>query len=242
MKRFISCILLLSMIFTMCMPQVFAVTTDTAGEKFITLDLSDYSSITNGEYSNSIMKLKQGGNVTYNVYIPFSTASVDLVYTLPYASANISVKMNGKEYTRVLNSTSATLEFGSNLSMGEYTIEITASNAVNLSSFKINRVQMLGGVLPNSSAEMDLKYDTVPALTDYEKAIQTAIIVSSDSPVIMVNGGRRYVNNDDAREVPYVESGEIYLPMHSFARAFEYYYEEKGDEWIITKDQNTFHY
>ena len=48
MKKFISCILLLSMIFTMCMPQAFAVTTDTAGEKVITLDLSDYSSITNG--------------------------------------------------------------------------------------------------------------------------------------------------------------------------------------------------
>lgn len=45
----------------------------------------------------------------------------------------------------------------------------------------------------------------------------------------MVNGSRRYINNDDAKELCENFNGRVYLPAHTLARAFGMYIEDMPD-------------
>ena len=236
MKKIVSFIVLIAMMATFA-PGVFA---DVAGDRTISVDLSSYETLSGGEYNGSTLKLNAGGTAVYQVYIPFNAQSVEFLYSLRQGVANSKIYMNGVEYANELTNSSDAYFFESagtkqTLLQGEYQLVLTVDKPVEFTSIKFSRALVF-------TQHTYASYETVPDLTDYEKAIQTAVILSSDSPVFMVNGGRRYVNNDDPRELPYVEGNEIYLPIHSFSRAFEYYYEQKGEEWVITKTQHTFHY
>lgn len=243
-KKVISGILALSVALTLGVPcGVSAMTTDTAGETTLNVDLGNYSEVLNGQYSNSVFKLSDGGKAVYDLYIPFNAASVEIKFTPKNGESNLTLMMNDKTYTKVLSGSSASITLDPCLHKGQYQMIIKSDKAVDIYSVQIRRAKMLGTDMYLGISDSKIgHYDVMPDLTDYEKAVQTAIIASANSPVIMVNGGRRYVNNDDPRETPYIENGEIYLPMHTFSRAFEYYYEQKEDEWVITKDAYTFRF
>lgn len=241
MKKVFSLILVLCTVFSSFGGQAYALTTDTAGEKSVNAELGDYVEISNGEFSNNALHLLKNSEAVYEIYVPFDTASIDIICP-QISNAEITVKMNEYTYTAILNELSNKIEAEPNLIKGEYRMTISANKEAFISSVKINRAKMLGNHIIGSSDSKIASYETMPDLTELEKAIQTAVILKENSPVITVNGGRRYVNNDNEREVPYIENGEIYLPIHSFSRAFEYYYEKTDEKWIITRDENTFRF
>ncbi len=242
--RIISLILAISAIVTMCLPKgAFALTTDTAGETSISLDLGSYVKFSNGHYENSVLNMSDNSKVTYDMYIPFNTASIEMKFTPKNGESKLTLMMNDNTYETTLMGSSTVMKINPCLHKGQYRISFKFDKPIEIYSIDIRRAKMLGTSMYSSISDSKRgHYDEMPDLTDYEKAIQTAIIASKNSPVILVNGGRRYINNDDARELPYIENGEIYLPIHTFSRAFEYYYEQKDDEWVIMKDAYTFHY
>ena len=236
MKKLISCLLAVSMMLTLMMPSALAwVNGDTAGEKTLDIVLSDYESIVGGEFVDGALKINAGGKVTYQMFVPFRTAKINFNCTLLESESNVKILFDDREINYKLITTETSVPVTPNILKGEHQLVFSFDKPVVIYSATIQRAVM-------QSLDMRASYQSVPDYTELEKAIQTAIIIPSYSPVIMVNGGRRYVNNDDPREVPYLENGEVYLPIHSFARAFEYYYEERENEWVLMNGTYTFHY
>ncbi|MBO5060365.1 MAG: carbohydrate-binding protein [Clostridia bacterium] len=202
----------------------------TAGEKSVDVDLTDYESLQQATMANSVLDITGGGRAVYQLYIPFDAVSVSFKATIHTDGTKMQMLVDSQEKTFSFSS-EATVTFDNVVRRGEHKIILIPDNNVTIYKITFNKYNRSIG-----SAIQD--YTTSPALTDFEKAIQTAFIFSEKSPVMMVNGGKRYVNNDDYREVPYVENGEMYLPLHSFSRAFGYYYEEKPElgELVLMKE------
>ena len=236
MKKLVSYLLVVSMLFALMMPASYAlVNGDTPGEKTLDIELGDYKSIANGEYSNGSLKVNAGGKVTYQLFVPFRTAKVVMNYSLGGEYSNLTLYFNDEVFTKKLLATDNSFNITPNILKGEHQLVFSFDQPIEIYQIQLQRAVMW-------APDMRASYQMVPDYTELDDAIQTAVIMATYSPVIMVNGGRRYVNNDDPREVPYIENGEIYLPIHSFARAFEYYYEERDNEWVIMNGTHTFHY
>lgn len=235
MKKIISCFVA-AVIMLSGVQSAFAwVNGDTAGEKTLDIDISAYESIIGGGMENGALKLDAGGKVTYKVYVPFRLASLSLNCTLQNGDTKMTLVLNDRKIEKELTTTDTVIPVTPNVLKGEHQFILSFDKPVVIYSATIKRAVM-------QSQDMRASYASEVNYTELEKAIQTAIIIPSYSSVMMVNGGRRYINNDDPREIPYLENGEIYLPIHSFARAFEYYYEERNDEWVIMNGVYTFHY
>ena len=230
MKKVISILLAITIIFTMIIPVAMA---DTAGEKIWDVDLSKYESIANGKYENGKICLNGNSSATLQVYVPFRAKSIDFKYS---GSSDVKIYLNDRLIETNFGNLTKTVKLEPNILGGQYQMIIVTEKPVEINKIFFTRTTMHGDPLQTS-------YEVMPAFNDFQAAVQMAIIASSDSPVLMVNGGRRYVNVNNPKETPYIdEMGQIYLPLHSFARAFEYYYEERENEWVITKDKLTFHY
>lgn len=236
MKKLISCLLSAVMLLTVIAQSAFAwVSSDTPGEKTLDITLSDYESLIGGSFSDGALKLEAGGRVTYKLYVPFRTASIKLNCTLEEGDTSLTLMFNDKKIDKELIATDTTISVTPNILKGEHQLIFTVDKPITLYSATIQRAVMW-------SLDMRASYASEVNYTELEAAIQTAVIIPSYSSVMMVNGGRRYINNDDPRELAYLENGDVYLPIHSFARAFEYYYEERENEWVIMNGVYTFHY
>ena len=203
----------------------------TVGEKTIDIELSDYETMSNTLINNGVLQFRAGGRAVYQLYVPFDAVSMALKYTANEDDTTLEVVVDDNIYTNTVSGSSMTIKFSNVLRQGEHQVIIKADKAMEIYEITFNKYNK--AVAPGAA-------QILPALTEFEKAIQTALIFSSKSPIIMVNGARRYVNNDNFREIPYVENGELYLPLHSFARAFGYYYEEQGEDIVLMKKNLTF--
>lgn len=212
-----------------------------AGDRTLDVSLSEADIIVSGGYQNQRLDISGGGRAVYKLYVPFVSVGIDFKYISGDKDANLTVMLDSTEYSLALPGgeggaqKNATLSFSPKIKMGEHQLILKADSDVSLTGVTFNKENVY-------TEEKNANYSTVPNITAYEKAIATAVILSPKSPVIMVNGGRRYVDNDNPRLTPYTEGGDIYLPLHSFARAFGLYLEEKEDEFVLVKQNYTFHY
>ena len=101
MKKLVSYLLVVSMLFALMMPASYAlVNGDTPGEKTLDIELGDYKSIANGEYSNGSLKVNAGGKVTYQLFVPFRTAKVVMNYSLGGEYSNLTLYFNDEVFTK----------------------------------------------------------------------------------------------------------------------------------------------
>ena len=147
MKKLISRILLLSILFMIGAPSAMALTTDTAGEKTLDIDLGEHAEIVNGQYQNSVLKLSAGGKVVYNMYIPFNASGIEMKYTSKESGTNLTVMMNEKSYTKALTGSSVTLSLNPYLHKGQYQMILKVDKEIDIYSILIRRPQMLGTLL-----------------------------------------------------------------------------------------------
>ncbi len=199
-----------------------------AGDKFINLNLADCSKYSGVEIkSDSLVSFQPGGKAVYDLYIPFNAVKVDFYYSVK-GSGNLTMYIDNIEYKVPVSGMYNFFSLGKKVVRnGQHKITFVSDIAFDLNKVQIYKEDT--DVAPQAPP-------VAPALNEFEKAVQTAIILHENSPVIMVNGGRRYVNNDNVRETPYIVNGEAYLPLHSFARAFGYYYEQTEDTVLLSKE------
>lgn len=154
----------------------------------------------------------------YDFFLPFDAKSVELTYSLA-ENAEIVLKVNDIAYSVDLaaNSTNHTLVFDKVLRHSDITIEISSNKRVDLSQITFNKVNV-NWVAPFMREE--------PNISQYEKDIQTASIIRMDSPVILVNGSKRYIDYNNITVCPQNIDGNIYLPAKALARAMGMYYED----------------
>lgn len=207
------------------------------------LDLSDFSYVNNGELSEKIgkkrIKLAENGSVVYKFYLPFNSTGME-IKTFPYSATKVTVSMGGETVSQDLIGFTAhnldganpnfAITFEKTKLMGDAELAISATNPVMITDvvFLKEKRSTTGG---GDNAPM-------PKLSDYEQALYTSVVIKSDSPVIKVNNGIRYINYDNPKETPIVEDGKMYMPLSSFARALSCYYEENLSKgWMLLRNK-----
>ena len=187
--------------------------------------------VTDGSASNSGLQLNGGAEATADFSLPFNSVGFTVTYQ---ASADAVLETEYDENTYSTNlpasETQAQVNFTFVQRLGQRPMKLKASSPVT-----ITKIQFLKEDVPMPSGT---QY-SLPNLTENEKAIQTAVIIDQNGSVLIVNGGRRYVNNENAKETPVTIDGTLCLPTATFARAFGLYYEDMPDKnYVLLRNSN----
>lgn len=215
------------------------------GESIRTIDADDFieEQSVDATISGSVVTISAGGTATYGFYVPYGTRKVTLAYE--GASGATTVVIDGKAYNSFPLSGSGTydLVFGENLGIAS---QDYSYNNANYSGYQREYVEHRGEKLVSVQSEggMTLKSLTferektpkptlyrVPAVSDGTSATYSTVMLDENATIIVVNGARRYVNNENILEKPYSYNGHLYLPINTLAKALGYYHEdypEKG--------------
>ncbi len=172
--------------------------------------------------------IKQAGTASYDFFLPFDAEKIEFHYTSG-SSGKISIGADGMKCGDVkLDSASSVAEyvFKSPLRLGDHILSLSLEGNMSITEIKFR--------------EKDSKFIKgegekiwLPDLSEEEVAISTAVIVKTDASIIMVNGSRRYLDEQDLDAKPIVKNGSIYLPIKPLSRALEYYYEYLPDKNYI---------
>lgn len=229
-KRCITLILSISILFSGISVSAGDELKYTPGDVLCYLDNADIISLHGGTIGeDGMLHLEAGGKVTFEFFLPFDANRINFNYVRPDDRKNRAVKLtlNSYEQTvsmrgffeitdftldRVAYTGDMRLTVETDLPLDIYYIRFEKQPVKNWSY--VNEYQILGGE------------QFTGAYTDYEKAVQTAVIINKNSPVIKSKGAVKYIDYDDVSEKPLVENGEVYLPINTLATALGYYYEE----------------
>ena len=155
---------------------------------------------------------------TDEFFLPFDAKDVKLKYSAEQ-DINIELIINDKEYYAHLadDETEYTLNFPEVLRHGDINIEVTADAEVTILQITFDKA--------NVSWKAPFMRE-LPDLTQFEQDISTAVIFDMNSPLIIVNGSKRYIDYDNIALCPKSIRGNIYLPVKTLARAIGMYYED----------------
>lgn len=186
----------------------------TDGIRYVCLNLNNYLALKNSFVSEKMLTC-ESGSAEYEIYIPFYSDSVDFLGE-PDKSFEFAVNENTYKIDFDDKGT-ANLNFGSAFKPDSYNIIVSASQKVTVKEIKFNK----------ENAAMPTQFEsTFPKLTEYESALQTAVAIKKESPVVFVNGSTRYIDYNNPSETVFIFNGTMYLPINTAARALGYYYED----------------
>ncbi len=191
---------------------------------------------------NGELLMSAGGCVEYSFYLPFEAQNADIVYTidkpvnLEYDFGTVSGVKNASA-----SSSYVTVKFQKAKSAGDEKVILKADGDIKIRKITFKKVKKPVCI----SAEIgtvDLDSRPLPNLSAFQDAVQTAVILNPESPVMMVNGAKRYVDYDDVSKKPLERDGVTYLPIKAFGEAVGYYTEEIYDEGYALLRKNRFEY
>ncbi len=235
MKRYIA-LFLTVIILSLSVTNVFAAKKEwslspyTPGDVLCYLSSEQIVSLNSATVSDGVVQLDSNGKVTYEFFLPFD-------------AERITLHIDRQEERKTRHMT---------VTMNSYVQNVNINGYYEVENFEINPVAYTGDMKLTLECDMPIKISSIRfekqkvdswvtqdfflvdpdetrrglEYSDYQEMVQTAVILNADSPVIKVNGANRYINYDNPKEVPYIENNIMYLPIHTFARAFGYYYEE----------------
>lgn len=213
------------------------------GETECAVTASDCIFADNASISSEGVEISAGGQATWGFYLPYASRSVMIVYE---GSGNITLKTNENTYNTITLSGEGEdlLEFGVNLGYdqkpqwrywvnyngaamlqeyvehrGEKTVTITASEDVVIKELLFEKEFTMGPRTTN-----------LPNISDAVKETMSTVVIHENASVILVNGGRRYVDNNDVTKRPVLVNGSMYLPINTLAKALGYYHEDIPEE------------
>jgi len=183
--------------------------------------------VTFGE--DGVMHLEAGAKVTFEFFLPFDANRINFNYKRPddRESIGVNLTMNSYKQRVSLNGFYEIRDF--NLTRVAYTgdmrLTMEVDRPVDLYYVRFEKQPVLNWSIVVEHQGLGGEQFT-GAYTDYEKALQTATVVNRNSSFMKINGAVKYINYDNISEKPYVENGEVYLPIKALALALGYYYEE----------------
>lgn len=195
-----------------------------AGEYLKTLDFSYGNVIENAEITASGIDIKGGGSVEFDFLLPFNSSNLIVTYAsstngnLVYESAVNSVKT-----AFLKESSECMVAFNITERSGEQSFILGADTDITITKL----------VFEKEKISVPDKKLLVPDMTENEKLVAASVIISKNASAIVVNGAKRYINNDNASEKPFMYENRIYLPAHTLARALGYYIEELPEKNYI---------
>lgn len=219
-KGLVSYAIILCLIFSLCQT-VFAIEAWLPGEVEYTLKTENIISQNNVVLSGDNLNFAANGDVTYELYVPFDVASIDVDYE---SSENVTFSIVTDDATEQIDLSAGSKSYSYTLNTvvrkGEKTIKFSANKAITVKSILLTKKKV-----QTTKQELYLC-----ELSDNEDAIKTAVILDTKATMIMVNGAKRYIDNNNVNALSENIDGHIYLPIHTLARALGYYYENIPDK------------
>ena len=214
-----------------------------AGESTYNLE-SKYCEASEGvSVTETGIVISPGKTATYNFYLPFNARSM----TIQYKGASESLKINSgyREYNiNTSGDGEATIVFRENLGydiqkyfylhsiyaerefvehIGERTFSFTSTGGITIESivFEKEKVPVIYNIKTGEHYQRLL-----PDVSENVLDTVSTVLMDTEAPIIVVNGGKRYVNNNNLTEKPLLENGTLYLPINTLAKALGYYCED----------------
>lgn len=211
-----------------------------------TVDSADCFEQNNSTVTDNGVEISAGGSATWGFYVPFNMRGVTINHE---GAANITLQSGDNVYNMKLSGTNDgvanRLEFGVNLGRGDgqvystrnrtkfrYTkefvehrgekkITITADSPITITSL----------VFEQEIAAVPVKpYTDITTLSNFESDTLSSVFINENAPVIIVSGGKRYVDYNDVSQKPLNYNGRLYLPINTLAKALGYYCEDMPDK------------
>ncbi len=203
--------------------------------------------------SGDSVTIPAGGSATWGFYIPYGSRSVTINHE---GSANIVLSSDGNEYEFALSEGNNILVFGTALGRpaqsrtwepdylvgyskefveheGEKEITITTDKEITIKSLVFEKEKLPGPTPVSGSGGTLVDHIVVPDISDYDRETLTTTLIDINANIIVTNGGRRYVDNNNTEMTPYNYNGTIYLPVNTLAKALEYYHEEDSSKGYV---------
>lgn len=184
---------------------------------------------TDGTFTDGVIAVSSGSAVV-KIYFPFVTEGMTVKYT---AARDAEVKMHfepsGKEITTTLEAKSSVkkIDFPIALTAEEQTITIDCSAPVTFTEWTF---------IPDSD-EHDFGTRNQPtniAYTANEALLQTATVLSADSPIALVRNAKRYLCTEHLDFKPVIENGTTYIPTEIAREMLRECVEEDRDNKRVT--------
>ena len=216
LKKIVAVTIVLSIL--LCMTQTFAYLSYNVGPVVYDMENKYISTMENASKSGTGLSFSSNGSVTYDFYLPFNAVSVDVTYSAD-AETVLSVCTEEQIMEKVLMpgiSVECSIPFEITERKGERIMTFSVTSACVVANIRFNKEQ-----IETVNAEL-----IFCDLTKNEAAIQSAVLLDVNAGMIMVNGGKRYINNDNPKELAEIFDGRVYLPAQTLAKIFCLYIED----------------
>ena len=231
-KKFVSILIVFTMLFSI--QNTFAYPAYNVGSITYELENESIVDLENASVEQECISVNADGSITYDFYLPFNAVSFDVTYT---ATQSLTLFFATED-----RSVTAALVAGENITKN-VSLAITERKGERIVNFSVTSACSIKKIIFNKE-----KVETADAelflcnLSENETAIQSAVLLDTKASMLMVNGGRRYIDNNDPGEIPYSFEGRVYLPAHTLARAFGMYIEDMPhrDYLLIRNDKTEF--
>ncbi|MBQ3573066.1 MAG: hypothetical protein IJA16_00570, partial [Clostridia bacterium] len=226
------------------------------GDSYKTVTAADLIASENAEVDAGGVNINAGGSATFGFSSRFASRSVLLKFE--GASGKVTVTTNDNVYkiSDLSGSGEYNLVFGENLGI---TPQPYLYNNQTVSGYYMEYVENRGEkeVTVSTTGGMYLKEMVFekdktpilvdkdmgkPAITEEEKVFMTTIIMDEMASAIVVNGGARYLDNNDTHMRPYNVNGTLYIPINTLAKALGYYHEDYPEKNYALMRSDTHEY
>ncbi len=228
-----------------------------AGEYLFAVDASQCISASDITLSGSSVTIPANKAATYGFYLPFDARSV----TIKYCGASGTTVLNSgyREYMMQLSGDGEyNLEFGTSLGYEAQNYYYIGEHSYVVREFTERKgerefiIESTGGItiesltfekektpVPYSTSTGEKMSFYLPDVSESVFETVSTVMMDTKSPVIYVNGSRRYVDNNDTDAIPYNNHGTLYLPINTLAKALGYYCEDIPDKaYALLRNDN----
>ena len=192
------------------------------------------------EVVGSNLMMKKGSIAEYDLLLRFDMVTAEISYE---ADKDVTLTMicDTDKQDILLSKDSKTKIVDVTYQQGSHVLRFEADGELKLKKITFTKLR----VKTSRNNVLTIGYDK------YGEALQTTVVVKTNSTAIKVNGGLRYIDYEDVSATALIENSKMYLPIHAAARAFSFYYEDyqdleyaylSNDNFEVCKNKNTQYY
>lgn len=201
----------------------------TPGERTMVYSFNEARSLNAATITDGMLSLEAGGSGEFDLLLRADMVSAELSYS---AEAPATVTLSAEDTTAavLLDESKTTSQLAIMLRRGSHILHITSDAPVNIHSVTFTKVQQTTGTMAQY----------LVAQTDYEEALQTAVILQENASLLKASGAMRYIDYENPTQTPLSLDGKLYLPVLAAARALSIYYEDYPDlGYVYLADDTT---
>lgn len=213
------------------------------GDSYRTVDNDDCIAMEGAKEEGGGIKITAGGYAVYGYHTPYGTRAVTIHYEDAEGTLTIDTGENVYTVEELDESGEYKLVFGENLGIPSQDYLYNGENSTGYQREFVEhrgehevKVSTTGKILINKMV-FEKEYTPDPLVkrtVDVSAGVSatySTVMLDENATIIVANGGRRYIDNNDKTMTPYEYNGRLYLPINTLAKALEYYHEdypEKG--------------